>query len=308
MIVDIEDSAKPQRAFIALTSQSATVLDVGGVRAIRRGFELGGKLVTRLAAVELPAGRVRVVARVAQRNDGNFVEINTWGEDGLPLKMIAPNPGDPSLRRSRRTRVRSRSLPKARAMARPRSPLPPRKLGLGEARFAEHLLEPRADGWERRGRTPCAPDLELLYARAIEEAGTISPTRRRTRICMRGALDKVLTAWPAAWEAKVAHARLTERRRGAGDGPVEALKELGIVPVPRRRRARAPAPSSDATAAITPHDRMVPRIRGDCSRGVLAAARSRRALVRRARTPKPWIRAARQRRRSHSSARRARSA
>jgi hypothetical protein len=220
VVVDV-DVPRAQTIRLALTTSSAAVLEVGGVAAIRRGFDAGGHPVTRLAAVEVPAGRVRVVARVAERNDGNQIEIDAWGEDGLPLATRAPAAGDVA------TVLASAARPIDLASPAPASDgdlalAGAALLGLGEARAAEHLLEPAGEGAIKR-----APALDLLFTRAIEDADDLPPAKQVER--ERAAAERVLAAWPGTWEARITHAHLTERRRGAGEGPAEALKELGVT-------------------------------------------------------------------------------
>src|SRR5262249_37868170 len=51
---------------------------------------------------------------------------------------------------------------------------------------------------------------------------------------VRGAIDRAVPAWPTSWEARIGHARVIERRRGAGEGVTEALKDLGAPLLPGR--------------------------------------------------------------------------
>src|SRR6185503_14227140 len=98
-------------------------------------------------------------------------------------------------------------------------------LGLGAARAAEHLLEPAGGAF---GETKRPPGVDLLYARSIDAADDLPDAKMVERI--RGAIERVLAGWPTSWEAIIAHARATERRRGAGEGVTEALRELGSGP------------------------------------------------------------------------------
>lgn len=219
----VVDLAVPraQTIHLALTSSSAAVVDVGGVRAIRRGYEAGGAPVRRMASVEVRSpGQLRVVVRVAQKGDGNLIELDAWDDEGQPLAARAPRPGmSADATAGAATEVElappsGRSGPMLAAAA---------LLSLGDARGAEHLIEPRADD-----TSPRAPGLELLYARAVELAEDLPDTKIAER--RRDAVDRALTAWPDAWEARLEHARATERRRGAGEGVTEGLRELSAVP------------------------------------------------------------------------------
>ncbi|MEJ7729806.1 MAG: hypothetical protein WKG00_11360 [Polyangiaceae bacterium] len=126
LVVDYEVPSA-QRVHLAWTSSSAAVVDAGGARVIERGFEAGGRPVTRLGVVQAAPGRLRVVARVAQKGDGNIVELQAWGEDGHPLVARAPRPGDPGGRAPRRRRRCSCRWPSITAPRRRRSRSPRRR-------------------------------------------------------------------------------------------------------------------------------------------------------------------------------------
>ena len=212
---------RAETVHLALTSSSAAVVDVGGVRAMRRGFEAGGKPVMRLASVTFPAaGSARVVVRVAQKGDAGAVELDAWGDDGQPLATSAPAPGAvAALVPSQVAPVEIATPPGSPALA------AAGLLALGEARAAEHLLEPDCTAGEVASRSP---GVELLYARSIELADDLPDSKMAERV--RGAVDRVIAAWPSSWEARVGHARVIERRRGAGEGATEALRSLGALP------------------------------------------------------------------------------
>lgn len=252
VVVDI-DNPRAQRVSFALTSFSAAVVEAGGTPVLRRGFEAGGGAVMRLATAEVPAGRVRVVVRVAQKGDGNDIELDVWDDEGLPLQTRAPKPGD--VTDARATAARAYEIkPEGQGDA-ALSVAAAALMALGEARVAEHMLEPRGEGAAAPSGAQAAGSaekgrdarLELLFARSIEAAEDMSETKALDRT--RAAIAKALAARPKAWEARLAQARLTDRRRGAGEGPIEALKELGVSePPPRSGEAeRAPLlPSGNA--------------------------------------------------------------
>jgi hypothetical protein len=229
VVVDIENP-RAQRVSFALTSASAANVEAGGAPILRRGYEAGGGFVMRLATANVPAGRVRVVVRVAQKSDGNQIELDIWDEDGLPLAARAPRAGDVTDARAASGKA-IEIKPEGRDDA-ALSVAAAALLALGEARAAEHMLEPIEDSGDSSSPKSSArardPRLELLYARSIEAAQDMSDTKALDRT--RAAIDKAIAARKTAWEARIAQARLTERRRGAGEGPIEALKELGVVP------------------------------------------------------------------------------
>jgi hypothetical protein len=225
VVVDVE-SPRPQTIGLALTSSSAAVLEVGGARVARRGFEAGGDAVTRLAAVAVPAGKTRVVVRVAVKGEGDLVELDAWGEDGAPLAMRAPRPGDRAP--GQPTGALAIELGEGAAgrgdagLATAAAAL----LALGEARAAEHLLEPSLV------RPDASPPLalDLLFARAVDLAGDLPDAKRAERV--RASAQRALAKAPYAWEARLMSAGQTELRHGPGDGVARALSELGVTAAP----------------------------------------------------------------------------
>lgn len=219
VVVDVA-IPRAETIHLALTSSSAAVVDVGGVRAIRRGFEAGGRSTMRLSSVEVKTpGTLRVVVRVAQRGDGNVIELDAWGDDGLPLAAQAAKPGAPA------EAVAGAAHEIEITPADPSHALlaAAGRMALGDARGASHLIEPRSGD-----TAPRSAAMDLVYARAVESADELPDNKIVERL--RGAVDRTLAGWPASWEARVTHARVTERRRGAGEGLMEALRELGAEP------------------------------------------------------------------------------
>jgi hypothetical protein len=235
LVVDVS-VPRAQTIHLALSSSSAAVVEAGGVRVLERSFSGGGRGLTRLGSVDVGAGTVRVVVKVAQRGDGNQIELDLWGEDGLPLVTHAPRTGDRAEARAGKARplVITPSGPGSDEAIVAAAGL----LALGAARAAEHLLEPQGTTGDKA--RPAA--LELLYARAVELADDLPDAKMNERI--RGAIDRVVAGWPTAWEGRIGHARITERRRGAGEGVTEALRELG-------------AGKAHEGAAAPPRDRMI---------------------------------------------------
>ncbi|MGK3984817.1 hypothetical protein WME99_17355 [Sorangium sp. So ce136] len=260
VVVDLHNPVA-QRVSLALASSSAAVLEVGGVTAIQRDYASGGAQVTRLATVEAQPGTLRVVVRVAQKGDGGVIELGAWGENGLPLRARAPRPGAAA------TAAASQPTPVDLAPAPRGGPAAVEVaaaalLALGDARAAEHLLDPAGDGPAGDGaargpaapasqaaaRAPRAPRHDLLYARAIRRVGDLPETQVVERT--RAALERVLAAWPASWEARLYEAELAERRGGQGEGTMAALRELGVKVAP-------PGPGGVKAPAVPDADRMV---------------------------------------------------
>jgi hypothetical protein len=234
VVLDVE-SPRPQRASLVLSSSSAAVVEVGGVPVIRRSFEAGGGSTLRLGAVDLPEGWTRVVVRVARRSDGDMIELNLLGEDGESLKSRAPRPGEkaPGVGKNPETIEIRPSSGSDASLVLAASAL----LGLGEARAAEHMVEPVAS----KDAAPVARSaaLDLVFARALLMAGDVPATKATVRL--RDAADRVLSGWKGSWEAKLLQARLAERRKGWGEGAIEALTELGVIVASPGDPARVPA-------------------------------------------------------------------
>ncbi len=232
---------RPETISVSLTSSSAAVLDVGGARAIRRGFEAGGQAVLRFARVTIPAaGTVRVVARVAQRGDTGPIEIDALGrgrrDAGLErararvrrdgARQERPGGGDHAAARPGGRGGRRRGAARDGGRARRRAP-PGARSRWGRKR----PQTPGSCGALRREPGEAAvrsPAMDLLYARAIDSAEDMPDNKASDRI--RAAMERALAAWPSAWEARIGHARIIERRRGAGEGITEALRSLGAAP------------------------------------------------------------------------------
>ncbi|CAN97991.1 pseudogene [Sorangium cellulosum So ce56] len=267
VVVDLHNPIA-QRVSLALASSSAAVLEVGGVPALQRDYAAGGAQVTRLATVEAQPGTLRVVVRVAQKGDGDAIELTAWGENGLPLRARAPRPGAAATASaSRPAAVSLAPAPASRGAADQRPGAASVEvaaaalLALGDARAAEHLLDPDGDGGLRQSdarppasapppatAAPRSPRLDLLYARAIRRVGDLPEAEVVERT--RAAVDRVLAAWPASWEARLYKAELAERRGGRGEGTMDALRELGV-------RVAPPGPAGPSAPAVADADRMV---------------------------------------------------
>ncbi|WP_438033468.1 hypothetical protein [Sorangium sp. So ce204] len=293
VVVDLHNPIA-QRVSLALASSSAAVLEVGGVPALHRDYAAGGAQVTRLATVEAQPGTLRVVVRVAQKGDGDAIELTAWGENGLPLRARAPRPGAAATAAASRPAAvslapASRGAADQRPGAASVEVAAAALLALGDARAAEHLLDPDGDGGLRQSdarspaaapppaapaqRSPAAapppataaqrspasppppataaprsPRLDLLYARAIRRVGDLPEAEVVERT--RAAVDRVLAAWPASWEARLYKAELAERRGGRGEGTMDALRELGV-------RVAPPGPAGLSAPAVADADRMV---------------------------------------------------
>ena len=234
VVIDVE-VPRPQTVGIVLRAHGAAVLRAGGTVVVRRPFELGDGDAARFARVTSTAGTLRLVTRVGAAKEDDALEIDVFGEDGAPLATRAPVAGSTAGARASAVHVAAvpalggydeALLAAAWAMA------------AGSPREAERLL------WSAGVRADVRPDLALVYGRAIDQARDLSIATRSERA--RTAYERVLEAWPASWEATIAHAVLAGVRRGREEAGIEALRDLDA----QRKAAKAvPSPGHEARDA-----------------------------------------------------------
>jgi hypothetical protein len=235
VVVDVS-VPRAQTIGVALRAHGASELRVGGSVVVRRPFELGDGEAARFARVSVTPGLLRVAARVGTAKDEDSVEIDVWAEDGSPLE-------------ARASAIGSTAGGRALGVTEVATPAPRRDdemllaaaaaLAAGDAREAERML------WPAAARADAAPQLSLVYGRAVETARDLSPAIRAERA--RGAYQRALEAWPASWEAAVAHAVLAGVRRGRDEAGVETLRDLEAQ---RAKQADAKSPLLDAFEAL----------------------------------------------------------
>jgi hypothetical protein len=214
VVVDLEVS-RDQVIAVALRSRGAALLRAGGVVALRRPFDAVANDRTDYALVTATAGVLRLVARVGSIRDDDSIEIDAWTEDGAPLAASAPR--IESVATSHVKEVRALDVPEPGTL--PEMLLASTAaMALGRSDDAEQLLRPLA------ARPNAPPEVALMYGRAVEAANDLSPPVRAERA--RAAYERVLEAWPASWEARIAHAVLTGRTRSAQEAGFEALRDL----------------------------------------------------------------------------------
>ena len=239
VVIDVKvDHA--QTLGIALRAHGAAVLRAAGTLVLRRPFALGDGPAARFAQVKASAGTLRLVARVGTAKDDDSVEIDAWGEDGHPLATFAPAVGSAG---SARVAGVLTAEPCACHGGDELVLASAADLAAGDPREAEGRL------WGAATRPDSAPDLALLYGRAIDSARDLSPATKAER--QRGVYERVLEVWPSSWEAIVAHAVLAGVRRGRGEAGVEVLRDLDATRA-RIGAARSPGiPVVDAFDALT---------------------------------------------------------
>lgn len=214
VVVDVHvDRAEP--IGIALRAHGAATLRAGGSLVLKRGFDLGDGEALQLARVTAAPGTLRVVARVGTAKEDDSVEIDVWDAEGKPLATSAPAVGSAAT---------SRVLGVAR--------LDPcachggdevllhaaGDMAAGNQRSAERSL------WGVATGADAAPELALVYGRAVGTARDLSPATRAERA--RSAYQRVLEVWPSSWEAAVEHAVLSGVRRGRDEAGMETLRDL----------------------------------------------------------------------------------
>ena len=250
------DVAAPKGTIgVALRAHGAAVLHAGGLAVLERPYDLGGDEVLRMARVEVPrAGTVRLVARVGMEDDSETVEIDAFGPDGKPLLTHAPRAGEAA----------SVTISSAHEVAWPAASTDAEKttiaiaaLATGDRSTAENVTSSDAS------RPGAPPELLLAYARAVEEAGDLDAVHRAERA--RGAYERVLEAWPGAWEAIAAHAVLAGVRRGQSEQRIWTIRDL------EEHRAKASAVPSGAIldlfeASVAGRDRLFDRAKAALDR------------------------------------------
>ncbi|MDB4996897.1 MAG: hypothetical protein JWM74_4329, partial [Myxococcaceae bacterium] len=238
---------------VSLRARGAATLRVGGKQVIDRPYELGADDAARFARVEVKAGVVRIVLRVAVDEDGQGAELQITDDQGDPLRLHAPKPGEKATQKA--VTFESVGYPVGRT-PQERTVIALGALALGDPRTAERMLAEDAKA------PKASPELLLAYARAVETAWDLSVVHRAER--SRAAYERVLEAWPASWEAIVEHAVLAGVRRGAGESRIEALTDM------ESHRAKAGAnaqPMLDVfEAALAAHDHLFDRSRAALER------------------------------------------
>ena len=220
VVVDV-DSPRAQLVRVAFTSSSAARVELGGAPLLRRPYSAGVGPVTVLATARVSKGRVRLVARVAQKGDGDRIRIQLWGEDGTPLRSRAPQPGQAAAGTA--SEAREVRLVPATERNEDRVLGAAALLALGRAREASPLFDSPA-----AAEIATSPVADLVRMRAIQAAREIPETQTLLRV--EGIAHRVLSACPSCWEARIASAAATRARKGAATGTMAALRELGATP------------------------------------------------------------------------------
>ncbi|HEX3772375.1 MAG TPA: hypothetical protein VHV30_15970, partial [Polyangiaceae bacterium] len=239
VVADVE-VPRAQTIGLVLRARASAVLRAGGVVVARRPFELGDGEAARFVRVAATAGTLRLVARVGTAKEDDVVEIDAFDDAGAPLRAHAPAVGPAPSARATVTPIPDPVAPP------PSSDLVARgdetlltaasAIAAGSPRETERML------WGIANRADARPDLALVYGRSVETALDLSAATRAERA--RSAYERVLEAWPASWEATLAHAVLAGARRGREEAGIEALRDLDTS------RAKGTGPTGPAAALL----------------------------------------------------------
>ena len=235
VVVDVE-VPRAQRIGVAMRAHNAATLVAGGRVVLERPFELGVDGVRQRVLLDVPAGTLRLVAKVAPGEESSVVELDAWDDWGDPLRMHAPAAGEAANVALAFGAATSYPVPSAEGTD---ALLLSAAANLADSnpRTAERALH------EVRNKEP---ELALVYARAIETARDLFPVKKSER--GRAAYERVLEAWPGAWEAILGHAVLQAARRGASDAKLELVKDIDAH---RGQAGPFAAPLLDALDAAT---------------------------------------------------------
>ncbi|MFO0551561.1 MAG: hypothetical protein U0271_24450 [Polyangiaceae bacterium] len=220
IVIHLENPRTQALSFM-MTATSTTVLEVGGSKVASREWDAGYSSVTTMSIAEASAGTLRVVIRVADKNDSSGVALLVVGDDGLPLVSKAPQKGD-----SADATVSTVKMIDLGAIGSSEDAIvtgASALLSAGNDRKAEHMLE-AALLEKREGRSAA---FHLLWMRAMERAADMADWKRVER--ERISIDEVKKAAPSSWELAMVESEMLTRRKGYSDGTFEALAALGVT-------------------------------------------------------------------------------
>ncbi len=240
----VVDVAVPRRTelTVSLRARGAVVVRAGGQVLLRsRRVEAERLLHGHVTASE---GRLRVVVRIGSQDD-DTMELEVRDAQGNPVLTVAPKVGERGERaglQGEKTAAEKPFEPKTEAE---RVLAAAAALASGDSREADRVLYPLS-------KDASAPRA-LLFARAAEAAQDLSTTERTERA--RDAYERVLEAWPGAWEAVVSHAVLSGARRAPGEAPMETLRDLKARREPVRDQPLVDAFEASVSARAKLFDR-----------------------------------------------------
>jgi hypothetical protein len=225
VVIDV-DVPKAQKIAVALRTKSAAVLRAQGRPVLSRGYDEGGEMITKYATLDSTKGTVRLAVRVGHEIRDQGIELYAWSADGAPLASHAPAAGATADARV------SNEAELAAPISNTNDLVVASLFGLasGRGRSVERLLSQSARPAGAPGSSKVSlsdadkPVVAWLTSRSLGFATDLPPVERAER--ERAAIEKVLEAWPDAWEAVQRHASLAASRKGAGEAKLEALGDL----------------------------------------------------------------------------------
>jgi tetratricopeptide (TPR) repeat protein len=216
------DNPSDQRLSFLMSTGATTVLEVGGVKVAERKYDAGWSSLLVMGHAAVSKGVVRVVVRVADKQDAGDIELVVLDGEGNAMPVRAPAAGEEAtVKPTEPVEIALGSVaqsPSDASLTVGAAAL----LAVGDARRAEHLIE-RSLLETREGRDAA---LHLVWMRALERASDMADWKRIE--LTRASVDEIKKTKPDAWEAKVVAAELLQRRKGP-DGTFEALVELGVT-------------------------------------------------------------------------------
>lgn len=195
---------------------SAFAVHLGGSRilAVRAGAQREQGHAMAGAAVE--GDLVRLVVRTVADEESSALTVNVVDGDGAPLE-------------TRPVAAGSKADGKVLRVLPGTAWHPENSTDPAERAFAAHGLVGRghpkeASALAHHGKGPASAHAEIL---ALDSATDLADSDRLDR--QREALERLLAAWPNAWEAKLLLADNAGRRRGEAERAIASFRALGSV-------------------------------------------------------------------------------
>lgn len=230
--------------YVTLGGRSPARVDLGGETLIRRERDLTDAVTLSFARAWLPAGRARLLLKLAS-SGSDSASLQVVDGEGQPVSMVAPAPGDVADARA----TRSATLE-----------LVPEPKNLGE--LATATSADLALGLDRRaarrleastlsaGESPAY--LDRLRRRAYADAGD----RRGSALDdeLRAVVARMVASCPDCWHARITAANTAIDRLGSGEGLVAALGYFGLgAGAPEQALERLSSPELAYIARLTSH-------------------------------------------------------
>ncbi len=202
VVVDV-DVAEDGPFTVFFRSPVAGALYVDGDPLLVRGYELGPRDVLRYATGNAKKGTHRIVVRAA-----------STGSERIGLSVMGGKPHAPG---SQTTLTHGLTGTKVHTA-------PFGKTAAEHALYAAYALAIGDVKSAEKAGADKGPEASLVYGRALASVDDLSSVDQIERA--RAAYERVLAAWPTAWEAILEHAELAGKRRAPGEAALQALRDL----------------------------------------------------------------------------------